>query len=85
MTDEIVSNRTILKYSAGVGGLYVVMVLATWLIFGRDDATFFSALTGSVVYFFYLAIVFGAVTLACVVALLLRRERDVLTHPPAGR
>lgn len=69
-----------LRYSALVGLLYVVMVLITWLIFGDDNITIGNAITGSVVYFFYLCIVFGAFVLGSVVAYIMKRERDTLQH-----
>lgn len=70
----------ILKYSALVSMLYVVLVLATWLIFGGDDITIGNAMAGAVVYLFYIVIVFGALILGSVVAYLLKRERDETEH-----
>ncbi len=70
----------ILKYSALVSMLYVVLVLATWLIFGDDNITIGNAMAGAVVYVFYLVIVFGAIILGSVVAFLLKRERDETEH-----
>lgn len=70
-------DHTIFSYSALVGFLYMVMVTATWLLFKDEGMTVGDAFAGSVVYVFYLAIVFGAVVLGCVVAALLKRERDL--------
>ncbi len=75
----------ILKYSGVVGVLYVALVLATWLIFGNEDITIANAFKGTVVYLFYLVIVFGAFVLGSVVAYMLKREheaaeRDALQH-----
>ena len=70
----------ILKYSALVSMLYVVMVLATWLIFGDDNITIGNAMAGAVVYLFYIVIVFGALILGSVVAYLLKREHDEAQH-----
>ena len=73
-------DHTIASYSVLVGFLYAVMVLATWLIFRGEGMTVSGAFAGSVVYVFYLVIVFGAVILGSVVAVLLKRERDLGAH-----
>ncbi len=74
------TDRTILRYGALVGLLYAVMVLTTWFIFRDDDITIGNAMAGSVVYLFYIVIVFGALILGSVVAFMLKRERDELLH-----